>query len=213
MSLREYNAFLVNNKERLVEVFSNISQSEIGEIKETEVLHKTWGIPPYQYYRHHKKLPVTKVLAKNVFASYGDNILIEPNRTRSEIEFENWCEDSAIIQHVYKNGDKGDDFFCIVYRQAFRRSHFYPDYIVQTKSGKIWIIEAKGGVTADGTSKNIDRYAQRKFEALKEYCLRYSELKWGFVRAVGSQLYISNTEWTENMFNHDIWKPIDEIII
>jgi len=43
--------------------------------------------------------------------------------------------------------------------------------------------------------------------------LRYPEIKWGFVRAVGSQLYISNTELTENMFNHDIWKPIDEIII
>ena len=213
MSLREYNAFLVNNKERLVAVFSNISQNEIGEIKETDVLHKTWGIPPYQYYRHHKKFPAAKVLTKNVFASYGDNILIEPNRTRSEIEFENWCEDSPIIHHVYKNGDKGDDFFCIVYRQAFRRSHFYPDYIVQTRSGEIWIIEAKGGVTADGTSKNIDIYAQRKFEALKDYCLRYSEIKWGFVRAVGSQLYISNTEWTENMFNHDIWKLIDEVIL
>ena len=83
-----------------------------------------------------------------------------------------------------------------------RRSHFYPDYIVQTKSGEIWIIEAKGGVTADGTSKNIDIYAQRKFEALKDYCLRYPELKWGFVRAVGS-----------HMFNHDIWKPINEIIV
>ena len=37
MSLREYNAFLVNNKERLIEVFSKVSQNEIGEIKETEV--------------------------------------------------------------------------------------------------------------------------------------------------------------------------------
>lgn len=130
----------------------------------------------------------------------------------TEIAFENWCEGSDSIQHVYKNGDKGDDFFCIVYRRAFRRSHFFPDYIVQKPSGEIWIIEAKGGATADGTSKNIDGYAAKKFEALKEYCSRHPELKWGFVRAVGSQLYISNTEWSEDMFDHSIWKPIDEVI-
>ncbi len=212
MTLREFNAFLVNNKERLIEVFSNISQTEIGEIKETEIHISDWGIPKYQYYRHHKKHTATKILGKNLFENYGDNILIDPNRTMTEIAFENWCEASAKVQHVYKNGDKGDDFFCIVYRRAFRRSHFFPDYIIQTQSGNIWIVEAKGGVTADGQSKNIDGYAERKFEALKEYCSRHSELKWGFVRAVGAQLYISNTEWSEDMENHSIWKPIDEVI-
>ena len=131
----------------------------------------------------------------------------------SEIAFEKWCEESDVVKHVYKNGDKGDDFFCIVYRRAFRRNHFYPDYIIQTASGDIWIIEAKGGVTADGTSKNIDGYANRKFEALKEYCSRHPELKWGFARAVGGQLRISNTEWSEDMFDSNIWKPVDKVII
>ncbi len=128
MTLREFNAFLVNNKERLIEVFNNISQTEIGEIKETEIDISNWGIPKYQYYRHHKRHTATKILGKNLFENYGDNILIDPNRTMTEIAFENWCESSAKVQHVYKNGDKGDDFFCIVYRRAFRRSHFFPDY-------------------------------------------------------------------------------------
>ena len=212
MSLREYNAFLVNNKERLIEVFSQVSQNEIGEIKETEVLSADWCIPSYQYYKQHKKMKANKFLQKNVYADYGDNILIAPNRTVTEIRFEVWCEQYEKVKHVYKNGDKGDEYFSLVYRRAFRRNHFYPDYIIQTQDGQIWIIEAKGGMTPDGSSNNIDKYAGKKFEALKEYAQRHPELKWGFVRAVGTQLYISNTEWAEDVTNTEVWKPIDAVI-
>ena len=149
----------------------------------------------------------------NVFEGYGNNILIAPNRTCTEIAFEQWCEDDKHpVKHVYKNGDKGDEYFGIVYRKAFRRNHLYPDYIVQTENGDVWIIEAKGGITSDGSSNNIDGYASKKFEALKHYAERVAEVKWGFVRAVGSQIYISNTEWDENVMNNDIWKPIEDII-
>ena len=34
-------------------------------------------------------------------------------------------------------------------------------------------------MTPDGKSNNIDAYAKNKFEALKEYCSRYQNLKWG----------------------------------
>lgn len=212
MSLREYNAFLVNNKERLIEVFSKVSQNEIGEIKETEVLSADWGIPSYQYYKQHKKMKANRFLQKNVYADYGDNILIAPNRTVTEIRFEDWCEQYDKVKHIYKNGDKGDEFFSLVYHRAFRRNHFYPDYIIQTKDGQIWIIEAKGGMTPEGSSNNIDKYAKNKFSALKEYVQRHPELKWGFVRAVGTQLYISNTEWAEDVTNHTVWQPIESII-
>ncbi|MCI6806002.1 MAG: hypothetical protein MR912_10515, partial [Prevotella sp.] len=72
--------------------------------------------------------------------------------------------------------------------------------------------EAKGGMTADGSSNNIDKYAGKKFDSLKEYCSRHPELHWGFVRAVGTQLYISNTVWTEDMTNDKVWKPIEIIV-
>lgn len=67
-------------------------------------------------------------------------------------------------------------------------------------------------MTPDGSSNNIDKYAGKKFEALKEYAQRHPELKWGFVRAVGTQLYISNTEWTEDVTNAEVWKPIEVVI-
>lgn len=212
MSLREYNAFLVNNRERLIDVFSKISAESIANIKETDIAISDWVIPQEQYYKQHKKMASTIVMEKNVFDNYGNNILLQPNRTFTELSFEVWCENYDAVKWYYKNGDKGDEYFSIVYRKAFRRSNFYPDYIVQLNSGDIWIIEAKGGMSADGTSKNIDSYANRKFEALKEYGSRHPEINWGFVRAVGTQIYISNTEWTEDMTNSNIWKPIETII-
>ena len=147
-----------------------------------------------------------------MYDSYGNNILIAPNRTVTEVEFERWCEGYDAVKHIYKNGDKGDDFFSIIYRRAFRRNNFYPDYIIQLQNGDIWIIEAKGGMTSDGASNNIDGYAERKFEALKEYGERHPEIRWGFVRAVGTQLYLSNTIWCEDVTNRNVWKPIEVFI-
>ena len=212
MTLPEYNAFLVNNRDRLVEVFGKVSEHEIGEIQETDTITQIWSIPPYQYYKQHKKMSASNFCEKNVFEKYGSNILIQPNRTLSEIVFEEWCEKSPKVKWIYKNGDKGDEYFSIVYRRAFRRNNFYPDYIIGLENGDIWIIEAKGGMTADGTSSNIDGYAEKKFNALKEYAAEHKNVKWGFVRAVGPQLYLSNTEWSEDMTNADVWKPIDELV-
>jgi len=212
MTLREYNAFLVNNRDKLVDLFSEISENEIGEIKETGVLVSDWSIPPYQYYKQHKKMAATAIMGKNAFDNYGNNILIAPNRTVTEVEFERWCEGYDAVKHIYKNGDKGDEYFSIIYRKAFRRSNFYPDYIIQLENGDVWVIEAKGGMTADGSSNNIDGYAEKKFNALKAYAERVGGFKWGFVRAVGTQLYLSNTIWTEDMTNRNVWKPIEVFI-
>ena len=212
MSLREYNAFLVNNRDRLMAVFSEISESELGDIKETDVITSEWHIPPYQYYKQHKRIESTKLMGKNIFENYGNNILIAPNRTVTEVAFEEWCEKYGAVEYLYKNGDKGEDFFSVIYRKAFRRNNFYPDYIIQLQNGDVWVIEAKGGMTTDGSSNNVDSYARNKFDALKEYADRVGGFKWGFVRAVGTQLYMSNTVWEENVTDSRVWKPIEEFI-
>ena len=208
-NLREYNAFLVNNRDRLVEVFSKISEESFADIVETDILVSDWYIPREQYYKQHKKIEATAVMNKNVFVDYGNNILIHPNRTVTELEFERWCETYDPVDCYYKNGDKGDAFFSLVFRKGFRRNNFYPDYIMKTKAGDIWIIEAKGGLSSDGSSNNVDKYAKHKFEALKDYASRCPNVKWGFVRAVGTQLYLSNTVWDENVTNRNVWKPIE----
>lgn len=202
----------MNNRDRLVAVFSGISADCFAEIEEMDVIVADWGIPREQYYKRHKRIASTKTQTKNVFVDYGNNILIQPNHTFTEISFEDWCEHYDPVEWYYKNGDKGDEYFSIVYRMSFRCSNFYPDYIIKLKNGDVWSIEAKSGMTADGTSNNIDSYAPRKFDALKEYASQHLEIKWGFVRAVGTQIYLSNTVWSEDLANRNVWKPIEVFI-
>lgn len=86
---------------------------------------------------------------------------------------------------------------------------FYPDYIIKTTSGNIWIIEAKGGMHA-GHTKNIDRQVENQFNAFKEYAKKYN-LHWGFVRDIDEELYINNTIYTEDM-SRDNWIQLDDVL-
>ena len=212
MSLKEYDAFLVNNCEKLEKVFSSANANEYIIINRANIIETDWNIPKIQYYKKHKLLDINMVLKRNAFSNYGDNILVYPNRSYTEIIFESWCEANNEIEWVYKNGDKGDPYFSIVYDMAFARANFYPDYILKMKSGSLWIIEAKGGVDGNGNSNNIDKYAKNKFQALKEYAKKHKDINWGFTRAVGQFLFFSNTEWDENVNNKKVWKNINEII-
>ena len=208
---REYCAFLVNNWEILADMLGNIDKTGI-ELTQSQTELSHWVIPKMQDYKKHNESKGGEALEKNVYIGYGTDILVPPNRSQPEICFEQWCEVNDNVAWVYKNGDKGQDFFTLVYRTTFRRFNFYPDYIIRLKNGDVWIIETKGGALADGTSANIDKYAAQKFEALKEYGEKHPNIHWGFVRNLGGQSYISNTEWDENLFNQSVWKPIKEII-
>lgn len=211
MGHREFCAFLVNNWEILVEILQGIDKTGI-ELTDTQPEESIWTIPKMQDYKKHNGSKGGTVLEKNVFMGYSTDILVPPNRTQPEITFEQWCEICDDVEWVYKNGDKGREYFSIIYRVTLRRYNFYPDYIIRLKNGKTWIIEAKGGATASGESANIDKYAAQKFEALKEYGQNNPDLNWGFVRNLGAQLYISNTVWDENLMNHSVWKPIQTVI-
>ncbi len=61
-----------------------------------------------------------------------------------------YCETRADrIAWVYKNGDKGQQYLSIVYLDGFSKQWlFYPDYIVKTIDGQVWLIETKGGEVA-----------------------------------------------------------------
>ncbi len=214
MSHREYCAFLVNNKELLIQMFTEINAKDIVDIEEAPTTSASWHIPFEQYFKQHKKTAPNHFLKKSLFKQYGDNILVKPNRSAGEIAFENWCEKTDAVSWVYRNGDKGAEFFSIIYRMALRRANFYPDYITFLKNGEVWIIEIKGGQKADGTTENIDIYAENKFNALKDYVSKanVSNLKFGFVRYMGSQLYLSNTKWSEDLNDRSTWLPIEVFI-
>ena len=91
MNLREFNAFLINNKDKLIEIFGEISAREIADIEQTEILRIKWDAPKEQYYKMHKRLAGRRVMNVNIFKEYRDNILIEPNRSYSERLFVAYC--------------------------------------------------------------------------------------------------------------------------
>ena len=70
--------------------------------------------------------------------------------------FEQFCENRDDIEWVYKNGDTGQQYFSIVYRDGLQNQWlFYADYIIMKKDGTVWVIETKGG-ESKGKDKNID---------------------------------------------------------
>ena len=146
----------------------------------------------------------------NAYQQYSTAMVVEGIRSKPERLFERYCEDNDDIEWVYKNGDTGQQYFSVVYLDAFRKQWiFYPDYIVKKANGETWIIETKGGVVGN-TSKNIDEQVANKFAAFKEYA-EQKKLKWGFVRDRNDSLYINNTQYTDDM-KTEHWKPIKEIL-
>ena len=151
-------------------------------------------------------------MLKNAYAGYTNEFITSDTRkSESERLFERFCEQCDAVEWVYKNGDAGQQYFSVVYMDGFSGKQwlFYPDYIVRLTNGDVWIIETKGGMNA-GHSKNIDLQVKNKFTAFKDYAKRYG-VKWGFVRDEEGELFLCNTEYTEDM-SGDNWVPLESIL-
>lgn len=113
------------------------------------------------------------------------------------------------VKYMYKNGDSGQQYLSIVYGTNFDKQRlFYPDFIVQLKYEKIWLIETKGG-EKQGQSKNIDVQIENKFEAFKQFVNKHN-YSFGFVIDKNDELYLNNTEYVDDM-NDDSWVLIEEV--
>ena len=151
-------------------------------------------------------------MQKNAYKDYTNEFVTsEARKSTPERLFENYCESVDSIEWIYKNGDAGQQYLSIVYKDGFTGKQwlFYPDYILKMKNGDVWIIETKGGMQA-GYTKNIDIQVKNKFNAFRNYAERYG-VKWGFVRDIDENLYINNTEYTEEMSGEN-WLPLENIL-
>lgn len=221
---REWYAFVINNRDRLKEVFRTVKARSLEE----NMYHQTTLFELSKYYKEREfRIPLTevyridsarkdlkgKILDKCVYKNYEETMVTEKTRSNIEQKFEYYCNACKAINWFYKNGDKGDKYFSIAYRTGFGQvSLFYPDYIVKLEDGSVWIIETKGGERC-GHSDNIDQMSPVKFDAFKKYVeLRHPELKWGFVRDIGETLFFNNAEWTEAIAGSDKWVPLTDIL-
>jgi type III restriction enzyme len=222
---KEWYAFIINNRDRLKEAFREVKSKDLADnvgyeqlelqmdefnnfFKEREFRIPLSGV--YKFDTSRKDLN-GKYYQRNVYKDYQKNMVTDKTRSGIEQKFENYCDSNLQIDWFYNNGDKGDKYFSVAYRTGFGQvSLFYPDYILQMTNGDVWIIETKGGERS-GQSSNIDTMTPVKFSAFKKYVeKRHPELKWGFVRDIGNQLFLNNTEWTEAIAGSQEWFPIEK---
>ncbi|HRR78408.1 MAG TPA: DEAD/DEAH box helicase family protein [Ruminococcus sp.] len=213
----DFYAFVINNQSLLRQEFREIMAKEDKQLQLSPDLFvgdaKTavFKIPEMELYKY-SSVKKVKVMGKNAYADYTNEFVTsEARKSTSERLFEQYCERVDDIAWVYKNGDAGQQYLSIVYKDGFTGKQwlFYPDYIVMMKNGDVWIIETKGGMQS-GHTKNIDIQVKNKFNAFKRYAEKYG-VKWGFVRDIDEELFINNTEYTEDMSGEN-WTSLETVL-
>lgn len=205
----EFYAFIINNEHRLKEEFREVTagintQMTLPLNPKKSIFH----IPEQDFYKYDPGVKNEVEYLTNAYHDYTSGYATSLVRSTSEMLFEQFCESRDDIEWVYKNGDTGQQYFSIVYRDGLQNQWlFYADYIIMKKDGTVWIIETKGGETK-GKDKNIDIQIENKFNAFKNYAAEHS-LHWGFVRDKDNQLYINNTEFAHDM-SDDHWVPLSQ---
>lgn len=210
----EWTAFMINNWRRLREDFKKI---DIDVATQGELLinfkEEEFKFPLEETYTYNPNQNNGNIIESNVYNGYLEaSISTRPSLV--ERLFERYLEENKDkIDFVYKNGDKGPQYFSVVYPTSIdSASHFYPDYIIQLKNKEIWIIETKGGQTSSGQDKNIDKYySELKFNSLSKYAKDHN-LNFGFVRDSDEKLYIVNSVWSDDMKDDTVYKNLSDEI-
>lgn len=211
LDTKDVYAFILNNESHLKHDIQGAMAAIMLQlqIKPNTVSIVDFSIPSECLFTFDSTAKTQKIRDKNVYKNYLSSA--EP-RSASEKKFENYCEAHGNILWVYKNGDKGAEYFSIVYEDSFgKQKSFYPDYIIGTPDS-IWIIETKGGFDRTGKSEDIDIFSPRKFEVLKNY-LKKTGLKGGFVREdkQSSELCICMENYCDDV-KSEHWKVLDEVL-
>ena len=208
LDAQEWTAFILNNWRVLREEFRKIDV-EKAVVLDLENLQQNDFTPPLEErYTYNPKIEAEPVKTSAYEGYTTASIAVRPSLV--ERLFERYLENRDDVDFVYKNGDKGPQYFSLAFGTNGGRSHFYPDFIVQMQNGDVYIIETKGGETFAGQDKNIDLYAPAKFESLKDYAKRHN-LKWAFVRDFDEKLfYLNKGDWIDEMMD-GTWKEIVEL--
>ena len=171
---------------------------------------KPIGFPQVTVFLYDAGAKEQSMMSKNVYSGYLSSAEI---RSTSERLFEQYCETSNRIKWFYRNGDKGLEFFSIVYEDNFgKQKSFYPDYIIEDIDGGIWIIETKGGFSRSGQSEDIDAYTAKKFSDLRRYLKAYNKLG-GIVRQdkQSQKLCICTDEYSDDI-RSDGWRLLSDVL-
>ncbi len=208
---REVYAFVLNNADRLRYLVREAMAYELAQLQ-FEIQQKSYyefRIPQACLFTYNGEAKTQLIMKKNVYQNYLSSAA---PRSMPEVKFEKFCERSDSVEWWYKNGDKGNEYFSIVYTDnSNRQKLFYPDYIISA-NGELWIIETKGGFDRSGNSQDIDLYTPKKFGVLKAY-LEEHGLKGGIVRndAITDELCICVEHYSDDIQSDD-WAILSDVL-
>lgn len=208
---REVYAFVINNADRLRHLVREAMAYELAQLS-LEVpakLYYDFRIPQSCMFTYNGEAKTQLIMKKNVYQNYLSSAA---PRSTPEVKFEKFCEHSDSVEWWYKNGDKGNEYFSIVYvDNSNRQKLFYPDYIISV-GGQIWIVETKGGFDRSGNSQDIDLYTPKKFGVLKAYLDEHG-LKGGIVRndATTDELCICMEHYSDDIGSDD-WQVLESVL-
>ncbi|UUM24461.1 DEAD/DEAH box helicase [Mycoplasma sp. 3686d] len=204
-----FYAFIINNEAIIREDLKTFASMKREQKFPLENKVEDFSIPLEEHFKYSSDEPNKRILNTNVYKEYNTAMITDDFRSRSERLFEYYCEKNNKVKYIYKNGDSGQQYLSIVYQDNSEKQRlFYPDYVVILNDNSIWLIETKGGELND-QSKNIDNQSENKFEAIKNFAQKHG-YNFGFVRDKNDQLYLNNTQYTENMKDKN-WKSIEKI--
>ncbi|WP_416755994.1 DEAD/DEAH box helicase [Mycoplasma aquilae ATCC BAA-1896] len=228
IGLAKPQIFLINNVNKLASDFqefttqANIVNNYNLFESDEDIVRSNWYIPTKDEIVYDSTSKDKKVFTKNVYEEYDASMATTKNKIRSLPEhlFEMFCQSNKHIKWYYKNGDKGKPYLSLIIKKEGleRLQAFYPDYILEDSKGTIWIIEAKGGESFQGESKNIDPFSAQKYATLKRYEKWYNNdceskkynLKTAFVRDKDNTLYIRTADNYEENLNDPDWYDIKQ---
>jgi type III restriction enzyme len=199
LPVRLLYAFVINNFDLLKADFLEAMASQTSQgVIPVAVSEKEFSFPSETWFTYDSRSRSQQIYTKNVYDDYRDSA--EP-RSFGEKQFEEYCERSEKVEWFYKNGDKGEEYFSIVYNDNFGKLRsFFPDYILKTNDGSVWIIETKGGYNRSGKSEDIDKFTGRKFRDFRRFVDQYG-IKGGFVRfdKQSNKLLIAVDEYSDDV--------------
>ncbi|MBE6331268.1 MAG: restriction endonuclease subunit R [Bacteroidales bacterium] len=210
---RQLYAFVLNNSDRLRhDVQEAIASNDTDNlpIPIDNITEYKFTIPQETIFTYNATSKDQSTMTKSV---YGGYIASAEPRSDSERSFEKYCEACKNVKWLYKNGDKGSEYFSIVYADnTGKLKSFFPDYIIGLQNGETWIIETKGGFDRTGRSEDIDKFSPKKFDVLKAYLQKHN-LKGGFVRKdKGSgELCICTENYSDDIASND-WQMLKKYL-
>ncbi len=212
LETRNLYAFIINNERRLIDDVRDAMADESLQLTLAipRITEKPVGFPLEMIFTYDGTSKSQMEYTKNVYTGYLSSA---EKRSMPEKLFERFCEGSGKMKWFYKNGDKGSEYFSIVYTDNFgKQKSFYPDYVVGTNDGDIWIIETKGGFTKSGSSEDIDRFTAKKFGVLRKYLDGYN-LQGGIVRQdkQSGELCICVDKYSDNIHDEN-WQLLSEVL-